>query len=275
LSAGSTDGAADPLRSEAWPLPVRAGSPPWRAGSPPWRGCSRWAGAPAPAGRRSSRRRRGPCRWRRSSPSARPSARPRTRWRGSICWWRRSAPQRTPAASSRSTSSGGPAAGCSRAPRCPATPWATTGGWPSVSRSPPPHRPPPRSTCAGGARPRSAYGRTCRRPATTPPRRTRTTRTPAASCSSTARPAQGDLAFRVVGAGGPAAAAGELARTLGGAGVRLLGGQPIFAAAWLLGLAGACALAVSGLRRGGPRPAHQLRDGRRGEEHHQRDEAGP
>jgi len=88
-------------------------------------------------------------------------------------------------------------------------------------------------------------------------------------------PAQGDLAFRVVGAGGPAAAAGKLARTLGGAGGRLLGGQPIFAAAWLLGLAGACALAVSGLRRGGPRPAHQLRDGRRGEEHHQRDEAGP
>lgn len=82
--------------------------------------------------------------------------------------------------------------------------------------------------------------------------------------------AQGDLAFRVVGAGG----ADELSRQLGGilrsAGGRLLRDEPAFTLGWLVLLAGAVALAVTGLRQ---RPG-QLGDRRGRQQHAQRQEPG-
>ncbi len=78
-------------------------------------------------------------------------------------------------------------------------------------------------------------------------------------------PAAGDLAFRVVGTGGAGAAARQLVGILRSAGGRLLRDEPGFTLGWLGLLAGAAALATTGLRRRG-NAAGQLRDGGDGEQ---------
>lgn len=64
------------------------------------------------------------------------------------------------------------------------------------------------------------------------------------------RPSDGDLAFRVVGAGGVGAGAGQLAEVVRSTGARLAD-QPAFAVLWGLAVVGAAALAVVGLRARG------------------------
>jgi len=83
-------------------------------------------------------------------------------------------------------------------------------------------------------------------------------------------PAVGDLAFRVVGTGGPADAARNLA-SIARRGAGRLGSDPLFALAWLALLGGAVWLGWRGLRR----PSGQLGDGRRHEQRREYDEARP
>lgn len=77
------------------------------------------------------------------------------------------------------------------------------------------------------------------------------------------RPAAGDLAFRVVGGGGPAAAVRTVAGTVGG-GLSGLASAPVFTVLWVLALAGCAVLTLRGLR-GGADPARE----------HRRSPAGP
>lgn len=62
------------------------------------------------------------------------------------------------------------------------------------------------------------------------------------------RPTEGDLSFRVLGAGGAGAGTSQVVEIARSAGARLAD-QPLFTAVWLLALVGALALAVVGLRR--------------------------
>lgn len=62
------------------------------------------------------------------------------------------------------------------------------------------------------------------------------------------RPAEGDLAFRVVGDGGVAAGVAQVGEVIRSTGARLRD-EPAFAVVWLLALVGCGVLAISGLRR--------------------------
>lgn len=62
------------------------------------------------------------------------------------------------------------------------------------------------------------------------------------------RPVEGDLAFRVHGAGGLAAGVGQAVEVARSTGARLAE-EPVFTALWALALLGCAALAVSGWRR--------------------------
>lgn len=83
-------------------------------------------------------------------------------------------------------------------------------------------------------------------------------------------PALGDLAFRVVGSGGAADAARNLAGLLRGAAGRLAD-DLLFLGLWLTAIAGAVGLGVYGLRGS----ARQLSDGRRDQERRDDEEARP
>jgi hypothetical protein len=82
--------------------------------------------------------------------------------------------------------------------------------------------------------------------------------------------AQGDLAFRVVGSGGPDALARQLGGIVRSAGGRLLRDEPAFTLSWLTLLASAVALAVTGLHR---RPS-ELGNRRHREQHSEGQESG-
>lgn len=83
-------------------------------------------------------------------------------------------------------------------------------------------------------------------------------------------PAVGDLAFRVVGSGGPLDAARNLGRILR-AGASRLAGDPLFLGLWVTALVGAGALGAWGLRR----PTGKLGDRRRDEQRREREETRP
>lgn len=79
------------------------------------------------------------------------------------------------------------------------------------------------------------------------------------------RPAEGDLAFRVIGGGGVGAGAAQVVEVARSTGAGLLD-EPVFAVLWGLALVGCGALAVVGLRRRGAlvrlRPRTHPREGR-------------
>lgn len=83
-------------------------------------------------------------------------------------------------------------------------------------------------------------------------------------------PATGDLAFRVVGAGGLEDVVRTVAGVLGG-GARRLADRPLFLGLWLLALACAVSLGVWGLRRS----TGQLGDGRRRQQGRDHQKARP
>lgn len=83
-------------------------------------------------------------------------------------------------------------------------------------------------------------------------------------------PGVGDLAFRVVGTGGAAEAAANVARILR-SGASRLADRPLFLVLWVAVVAGSGWLGVRGLRGAPP----ELRDRRRGQERGQHDEARP
>ncbi|CAN5336075.1 hypothetical protein BH23ACT9_BH23ACT9_36530 [soil metagenome] len=64
-------------------------------------------------------------------------------------------------------------------------------------------------------------------------------------------PTEGDLAFRVAGEGRPAAAAQQAVEVVRSAAARMAA-EPMFAVLWVLAMAGAGALALTGLRRHRP-----------------------
>lgn len=82
--------------------------------------------------------------------------------------------------------------------------------------------------------------------------------------------AVGDLAFRVVGSGGPGDAARNVMAVLR-SGASRLADRPLFLVTWLLLLAGAGGFGVWGLRRA----PSQLGDGRRGQQGREHEEARP